>query len=68
MPQVIGVPRETAAGERRVATVPGVVEKVIKMGVKGAIESGGGEAGELNADAVSAAGGADWGGRGGASR
>jgi NAD(P) transhydrogenase subunit alpha len=32
MPLTIGVPRETAAGEKRVATVPEVVEKLIKLG------------------------------------
>ena len=31
MPQLIGVPREVAAGEKRVATVPEVVEKLIKL-------------------------------------
>ena len=34
MPQVIGVPKETAAGEKRVATVPEVVERLIKLGFK----------------------------------
>ena len=29
---LIGVPLETAAGEKRVATVPEVVEKLIKLG------------------------------------
>ena len=29
MGQVIGIPRETAAGEKRVATVPDVVEKLV---------------------------------------
>ena len=28
----IGVPKETAPGEKRVATVPDVVEKLIKLG------------------------------------
>ena len=36
MPLVIGVPKETAAGEKRVATVPEVVEKLIKLGFSGA--------------------------------
>ena len=44
MPQVIGVPRETAAGEKRVATVPEVVEKLIKLGFKVAVQSGAGDA------------------------
>ncbi|HEU5177420.1 MAG TPA: hypothetical protein VFU24_08185, partial [Burkholderiales bacterium] len=44
MAQVIGVPRETFAGEKRVATVPEVVEKLIKLGFRVAVESGAGEA------------------------
>ena len=32
MPLTIGVPRETFAGEKRVATIPEVVEKLIKLG------------------------------------
>ena len=32
MPLTIGVPREIFAGEKRVATVPEVVEKLIKLG------------------------------------
>ena len=34
MAQVIGVPRETAAGEKRVATVPEIVQKLVKLGFK----------------------------------
>ena len=56
MPQIIGVPRETAAGERRVATVPEVVEKLIKLGFKVAVESGAGEAANFSDDAYRAAG------------
>ena len=37
MSQLIGVPRETAAGEKRVATVPEVVEKLIKLGFRVAV-------------------------------
>src|SRR5574343_107555 len=40
----IGVPRETYPGEKRVATVPDVVEKLIKLGFKVAVESGAGDA------------------------
>jgi len=36
----IGVPKETAAGEKRVATVPDVVEKLVKLGFSVAVESG----------------------------
>jgi NAD(P) transhydrogenase subunit alpha len=35
MALTIGVPRETLAGEKRVATVPEVVEKLIKLGFGG---------------------------------
>ena len=44
MPQLIGVPKETAAGEKRVATVPEAVEKLIKLGFTVAVESGAGDA------------------------
>src|SRR4030067_3155320 len=56
MPQVIGVPRETAAGEKRVATVPEVVEKLIKLGFKVAVESGAGDAANCGDDTYRAAG------------
>jgi len=56
MPQVIGVPKETAAGEKRVATVPEVVEKLVKLGFKVNIESGAGEAANFSDDAYRAAG------------
>src|SRR3954466_15229760 len=56
MPQVIGVPRETAAGEKRVATVPEVVEKLIKLGFKVAVQSGAGEAANFSDDMYRAAG------------
>jgi H+-translocating NAD(P) transhydrogenase subunit alpha len=41
---VIGVPKETAEGEKRVATVPDVVAKLIKLGFSVAVESGAGDA------------------------
>jgi H+-translocating NAD(P) transhydrogenase subunit alpha len=56
MPQLIGVPRETAAGEKRVATVPEVVEKLIKLGFRVAVESGAGDAANFADDAYRAAG------------
>jgi H+-translocating NAD(P) transhydrogenase subunit alpha len=56
MPQVIGVPKETAAGEKRVATVPEVVEKLIKLGFKVAVESGAGDAANCSDDSYRAAG------------
>ena len=56
MPQVIGVPRETAAGEKRVATVPEIVEKLIKLGFEVVVQSGAGEAANFGDDAYRAAG------------
>jgi NAD(P) transhydrogenase subunit alpha len=56
MSQLIGVPRETAAGEKRVATVPEVVEKLVKLGFKVAVQSGAGEAANFSDDAYRAAG------------
>src|SRR5438552_8296582 len=56
MPQLIAVPRETAAGEKRVATVPEVVEKLIKLGLRVAVESGAGDAANFSDDAYRAAG------------
>jgi H+-translocating NAD(P) transhydrogenase subunit alpha len=56
MPQVIGVPRESFAGEKRVATVPEVVEKLIKLGFRVAVESGAGEAANFTDEAYRAAG------------
>ncbi|MCC6472101.1 MAG: Re/Si-specific NAD(P)(+) transhydrogenase subunit alpha, partial [Burkholderiales bacterium] len=56
MPQVIGVPRETAAGEKRVATVPEVAEKLLKLGFRVKVESGAGEASNFSDDDYRAAG------------
>ena len=56
MSQVIGVPRETAAGEKRVASVPEVVERLIKLGFKVAVQSGAGDAANFSDDAYRAAG------------
>jgi NAD(P) transhydrogenase subunit alpha len=56
MSQLIGVPRETAAGEKRVATVPEVVEKLIKLGFRVAVETRAGEAANFPDDAYRAAG------------
>ena len=44
MALLIGVPKETADGEKRVATVPEVVEKLVKLGFAVAVESGAGDA------------------------
>jgi NAD(P) transhydrogenase subunit alpha len=56
MPQIIGVPKETAAGEKRVATVPEVVEKLIKLGFKVMVQSGAGDAANCSDDTYRAAG------------
>ncbi len=53
---LIGVPKETAAGEKRVATVPDVVEKLVKLGFSVAVESGAGDAANFADDAYRAAG------------
>ena len=39
MSLTIGVPRETFAGEKRVATVPDVVEKLVKLGFPVCVET-----------------------------
>jgi H+-translocating NAD(P) transhydrogenase subunit alpha len=56
MPLMIGVPREVFPGEKRVATVPEVVEKLIKLGFSVAVESGAGEAANFNDETYRAAG------------
>jgi H+-translocating NAD(P) transhydrogenase subunit alpha len=58
MSLTIGVPRETFAGEKRVATVPEVVEKLVKLGFAVAVESGAGAAANFD-DAYQAAGARD---------
>ncbi len=54
--QRIGVPKETFPGEKRVATVPEAVEKLIKLGFAVAVESGAGDAANCSDDAYRAAG------------
>ncbi|MBI4998966.1 MAG: Re/Si-specific NAD(P)(+) transhydrogenase subunit alpha, partial [Rhodocyclales bacterium] len=56
MPLTIGVPRETFAGEKRVATVPDVVEKLKKLCFSVAVESGAGDAANFADDTYRAAG------------
>jgi len=56
MALLIGVPKETAAGEKRVATVPEVVEKLIKLGFRVAVQSGAGDAANCSDEAYRAAG------------
>ena len=52
----IGIPAEICAGEKRVATVPEVVEKLVKLGFKVAVESGAGEGANCSDDTYRAAG------------
>src|SRR4051812_18115643 len=56
MRQLIAVPREVFPGEKRVATVPEVVEKLVKQGFRVAVEVGAGDAAQINDDAYRAAG------------
>jgi len=52
----IGVPREVFPGEKRVATVPDVVQKLVKLGFRVAVETGAGDAANFADDAYRAAG------------
>jgi NAD(P) transhydrogenase subunit alpha len=56
MSLTIGIPRETAALEKRVATVPDVVEKLVKLGFAVAVESGAGAAANFTDEAYQAVG------------
>ncbi len=56
MSLMIGVPREVFPGEKRVATVPEVVEKLIKLGFRVSVESGAGDAANFSDDVYRAAG------------
>ncbi|TCW84306.1 NAD(P)(+) transhydrogenase (Re/Si-specific) subunit alpha [Burkholderia sp. SRS-46] len=56
MTLLIGVPLETATQERRVATVPDVVEKLIKLGFAVAVQSGAGVGANFSDDDYRAAG------------
>ena len=56
MGQRIGVPKEIFQDEKRVATVPEVVEKLIKLGFSVSVESGAGDAAHCSDDAYRAAG------------
>jgi NAD(P) transhydrogenase subunit alpha len=52
----IGIPAETYAGEKRVATVPEVVEKLVKLGFQVCVQSGAGDAANFSDDSYQAAG------------
>jgi NAD(P) transhydrogenase subunit alpha len=54
--QRIGIPREIFAGEKRVATVPTVVEKLVKLGFRVSVESGAGSQASFGDDAYRAVG------------
>ncbi len=54
--QRIGIPREVFPGEKRVATVPEVVEKLIKLGFSVAVESRAGDAANVSDADYQAAG------------
>ena len=54
--QRIGVPKETFTGEKRVATVPAVIEKLIKLGFRVSAESGAGALASFDDEAYRAAG------------
>jgi H+-translocating NAD(P) transhydrogenase subunit alpha len=52
----IGIPKESHAGERRVATTPEITEKLIAMGFSVAVESGAGAGADYGDDAFRQAG------------
>lgn len=52
----IGVPKEIHAGEKRVATVPDVAEKLIKLGFSVTVEKGAGEGADFSDEAYREAG------------
>ena len=56
MPLMIGIPKETFAGEKRVATVPEVAAKLIGLGFSVSVESGAGDGADCYDDAYRAAG------------
>ena len=56
MPQLIGIPKEVFPGEKRVASVPDVVQKLLKLGFTVAVQSGAGEAASIDDEAYRAAG------------
>ena len=54
--QRIGVPLEAFPGEKRVATVPEVVEKLVKLGFKVSVQAGAGEGANFSDETYRAAG------------
>ena len=53
---LVGVPLEALPGEKRVATVPDAVSKLIKLGFAVVVESGAGALADLSDDAYREAG------------
>lgn len=58
MPLSIGVPKEIFPGEKRVATVPEVIKKLIKLGFTVNIQSGAGAGAQFNDEAYKSVGAA----------
>src|ERR1041384_8321698 len=56
MTLLIGIPTETLSGEKRVASVPEVVGKLVKLGFGVAVQSGAGEAANFDDESYRAAG------------
>ncbi len=56
MSQLIAVPRETAPDEKRVATVPETVAKLVGLGFRVAVQSGAGELANFSDESYRAAG------------
>jgi NAD(P) transhydrogenase subunit alpha len=56
MPLTVGVPRETAAGETRVALTPDAVRRLARSGVEVTVEAGAGAGAFLSDEAFAAAG------------
>jgi NAD(P) transhydrogenase subunit alpha len=56
MAQVIGVPKEIFPGERRVATVPEAIPKLMKLGFGVIVQAGAGELASISDEAYAAAG------------
>ena len=56
MAQVIGVPKEVFPGEKRVATVPEAVLKLVKLGFRVIVQSGAGDAANFGDDSYREAG------------
>src|SRR4051794_6763979 len=52
----IGIPKETAPGERRVAMVPDVAKRLVAAGHEGLVERGAGEQAAIPDQALEAAG------------